>query len=132
MKFCAFFCALIVCTALCVPAVSASGECARLLAAAAAEVVPDAPYAVQVAFCAMLLNRRSSANYPDSLGAVISDAGIIPDLSAEPSPRLLRAACDAISGFDPTRGALCMLPPGAYPDEGDARLRFTGGGWCFY
>lgn len=104
----------------------------EILAAAAEGAAPDTPYIVRLCLCAVLLNRMKDSRYPDDLAAVIADAGIVIVPAEEVSPRSLRAARDAMDGFDPTRGALRVLPPGAYPDADDLRIRVSYEGWIFF
>lgn len=85
--------------------VSAESEEVLLLASAAEAVAGGESYTVMAAFSSVMLNRVRDEDYPSSLAAVISDAGI--DISAvEASSRSIRAARDALGGFDPTGGAL--------------------------
>ena len=85
--------------------VSAESEEVLLLASAAEAVAGGESYTVMAAFSSVMLNRVKDDDYPSSLAAVISDAGI--DISAvEASSRAIRAARDALGGFDPTGGAL--------------------------
>lgn len=85
--------------------VSAESEEVLLLASAAEAVAGGESYTVMAAFSSVMLNRMRDEDYPSSLAAVISDAGI--DISAvEASARAIRAARDALGGFDPTGGAL--------------------------
>ena len=85
--------------------VSAESEEVLLLASAAEAVAGGESYTVMAAFSSVMLNRMRDEDYPSSLAAVISDAGI--DISVvEVSPRAIRAARDALGGFDPTGGAL--------------------------
>ena len=85
--------------------VSAESEEVLILASAAEAVAGGESYTVMAAFSSVMLNRVKDDDYPSSLAAVISDAGI--DISAvEASSRAIRAARDALGGFDPTGGAL--------------------------
>ena len=85
--------------------VSAESEEVLLLASAAEAVAGGESYTVMAAFSSVMLNRMRDEDYPSSLAAVISDAGI--DISTvEASVRAIRAARDALGGFDPTGGAL--------------------------
>ncbi len=108
------------------PAARAEEKELRLLAYAIENAACGESYTVMVSLGAVLLNRLTSEAYPSSLGAVIADAGI--DISeAEPSSRALRAAADAVGGFDPTGGAL-HYKYGEY--EGPAALATDS--WFFY
>ena len=98
-----------------------------LLARAIEAEASGESYTVMVSLASVLLNRVESAEYPSSLGAVITDAGI--DVSdAAPSSQARRAAKDALLGFDPTDGAL------EYSKETDAPpfIRLKTAAWCFY
>lgn len=107
--------------------VSAESEEVLLLASAAEAVAGGESYTVMAAFSSVMLNRVRAEAYPSSLAAVISDAGI--DISAvEASPRAIRAARDALGGFDPTGGALHYTR-----EETDLPEILLGvPGWSFY
>lgn len=106
---------------------AAESEEVLLLASAAEAVAGGESYTVMAAFSSVMLNRMRNEDYPSSLAAVISDAGI--DISAvEASPRAIRAARDALGGFDPTGGALHYTR-----DEKDLPEILLGvPGWSFY
>ena len=106
-----------------------AGACdkSELLTLAVEAVAPDESYTVMVSVASVLLNRVESEQYPMSLAAVIADAGI--DISAvTPSLRARSAARDAISGFDPTAGALFYSKGKADPPF----IRLKTCAWCFY
>lgn len=106
---------------------AAGREEIELLAYAIEAIAPGGSYTVQVSLGAVLINRLKDSSYPSSLAAVISDAGI--DISSvTPSSQALRAASDAIGGFDPTSGAL------RYSNEpiSDAPVLLGTDGWNFY
>ncbi|MCQ2354915.1 MAG: cell wall hydrolase [Clostridia bacterium] len=110
-----------------------TARAAHLLASAADAAVPESPYLVRLCFCAVMLNRVKSAEYPDTLAGVIFDSGILPDPGAKVSSRSLRAALDALDGSDPTRGAKHYAPEGeVFTEPGDLRIRVRCGGWDFY
>lgn len=67
------------------------------------------PYAVRVAFAAVILNRVNSGGFGSSVSAVLSSAGVYPTDSVKPSDRSTRAAKEALAGTDPTFGALFIL-----------------------
>ena len=67
------------------------------------------PYAVRVAFGAVILNRVRSGGFGSSVSAVLSGAGIYPADGVEASDRSVRAAKEALAGTDPTFGALFIL-----------------------
>lgn len=106
---------------------SAESEDVLLLASAAEAEASGESYTVMVALSSVMLNRLRDEAYPSSLAAVISDAGI--DISgAEASPRAIRAAKDALGGFDPTGGAKHYSR-----EENDLPKILLGvPGWSFY
>lgn len=109
-----------------IPAARAEEKDLRLLAYAIENAAGGESYTVMVSLGAVLLNRLAEESYPSSLGAVIADAGI--DISgAEPSSRAMRAASDAVRGFDPTMGAL-HYGNGVF--DGEAALATDS--WFFY
>lgn len=98
-----------------------------LLAAAIEAVAPGGSYAVQASVAAVLVNRLKASSYPSSLAAVISDAGI--DISSSiPSSQAIRAARDALGGFDPTSGALYY----SNEEVKDFPILLGTDGWSFY
>lgn len=120
---------LLICVSLVglIPIEAVAFDESELLALAVEAVSAGESYTVMASVAAVLLNRVGSEQYPTSLAAVITDAGI--DISAVvPSPRARSAARDAISGFDPTSGALSY-------SKGEADLpfiRLKTDAWCFY
>ena len=107
--------------------VSAESEEVLLLASAVEAVAGGESYTVMVAFSSVMLNRLRDEDYPSSLAAVISDAGI--DISAvEASPRAVRAARDAFGGFDPTGGALHY----SREEKELSKILLGVPGWSFY
>ena len=107
--------------------VFAEDEDVYLLARASESVAGDESYTVMLAVSNVILNRLESESYPSSLGAVIADAGI--DISdIEPSPRAMRAARDAVHGFDPTTGALYF----SFGKESSAPILLGVDSWFFY
>ncbi len=126
-----FLCVILSVSALLMPLslpVSASeSEERELLALAAESAASGESYTVMAALASVLVNRMKSSSYPDSLAAVISDAGI--DISsAVPSKQALRAASDALGGFDPTSGALRYSREGV----GGVPILLETDGWSFY
>lgn len=108
------------------PCVSAKDE-RELLASAVESAAGGESYTVMVSLASVLLNRVESEAYPESLAAVISDAGI--DVSSVlPSTRAYRAAEDALGGFDPTAGALGY----SEGSDSDAPVLLGTDGWSFY
>ena len=107
--------------------VSAEDENVYLLARAAEAVAGNESYTVMLSVSSVIVNRLESEAYPSSIGAVIADAGI--DISdCEPSARAIRAAKDAIHGFDPTGGALCF----SFGEDDAEPLLLGVDCWCFY
>lgn len=106
---------------------AAGRENIDLLAAAIEAVAPEGSYAVQASVASVLINRLKASSYPSSLAAVISDAGI--DISSSiPSSRAIRAARDALDGFDPTSGALNY----SSGEVKDIPILLGTDGWSFY
>ena len=104
----------------------------ELLARAAAATAGESEFAVQVAVCAVFLNRCGGAGFPDTLPAVLADF-----LSGDP------AACRAFAaaqpsgrnlGADPARGAVFFAVSDAVPSEvrASGRIRFESGGYAFW
>lgn len=110
------------------PVSTAAERNEELLALATDAVAPDGSYTLRLAVCAMLINRQNDTCYPKSLAAVICDAGISLSNVDSASPRSLRAAADALSGSDPTHGALDLRRE---RDE-KARPRLVVDGYYFY
>ena len=107
--------------------VTAESEEVMLLASAAEAVAGGESYTVMAAFSSVLLNRVRNEDYPSSLAAVILDAGI--DISAvKVSPRSIRAARDALGGFDPTGGALHY----SREEKDSPKILLGVPGWSFY
>lgn len=74
------------------------------------------PYVGQVAVGAVILNRVASPLFPDSLSGVIYQPTAFESVSngyinTPPAPDNLRAAQDALNGFDPTYGCLFFWNP---------------------
>ncbi len=81
-----------------------------ILAKAIEAQTGKSPYALRVAFGAVIVNRVSSGGFGGSVSAVLSAAGLYPSDAVTPSDRSTRAAKEALRGTDPTLGALYMLP----------------------
>ena len=117
---------------------SFSAECAEygreetvLLAQAIESAAHDESYTVMLAVASVFVNRMNDSAYPDSLGAVIADSGIVP-VSEAPSSSALRAASDALRGFDPTSGALRYERTDKTPQEKSQGIKLGTDGWIFY
>ena len=124
-KICFIFAWVLVLFLIC--PVSAESEEVLLLASAAEAVAGGESYTVMAAISSVMLNRMRDEDYPSSLAAVISDAGI--DISTvEASARAIRAARDALGGFDPTGGALHYTQD----DKDLPKILLGVPGWSFY
>ncbi|MDR2514973.1 MAG: spore cortex-lytic enzyme [Christensenellaceae bacterium] len=74
------------------------------------------PYTGQVAVAAVVLNRVRSASFPGSVSGVIYQSGafdVVYDgqINLSPNETALRAAQDALNGWDPSGGALYYYNP---------------------
>ncbi len=74
------------------------------------------PYLGKVAVGAVILNRVESGRFPDSLAGVIYQPNAFESISngianQMPSPESIKAAQDALNGWDPTQGALFFWNP---------------------
>ena len=74
------------------------------------------PYEGQVAVGAVVLNRVGSSDFPDSIGEVIYQQGAFDavqdgQINLTPNADSIRAAKDAIAGWDPVDGALYYWNP---------------------
>lgn len=74
------------------------------------------PYIGQVAVAAVVLNRVRSDEFPDTVSGVIFQRGAFDavwdgQFDMEPTASCLRAARDALSGWDPTGGCLYYYNP---------------------
>lgn len=74
------------------------------------------PYKGQVAVAAVILNRVEHEDFPDTVSGVIYQAGAFDAVSdgqinLEPSESCIRAAKDAMNGWDPTGGAIYYYNP---------------------
>lgn len=74
------------------------------------------PYIGQVAVGAVVMNRVKSPAFPDSVYGVIYQPGAFDavkdgQINLEPTDSCLKAARDAMNGFDPTNGALFYWNP---------------------
>lgn len=79
------------------------------------------PYLGKVAVAAVVLNRVLSRGYPSSVTGVIYQRGQFESVSngqfnLQPSSSALRAAREALSGIDPTMGALYFINPKYAPN----------------
>ncbi len=73
-------------------------------------------YIGQVAVAAVVLNRVSSSNFPNSVAGVIYESGafdVVKDgqINLSPNKTAISAAQDALNGWDPSNGALYYFNP---------------------
>ena len=76
------------------------------------------PYEGQVAVGAVILNRVSSSSFPNTIAGVIYQSGAFTAVSdgqinvpIDESSTVVKAAQDALNGWDPTHGALYYFNP---------------------
>lgn len=74
------------------------------------------PYAGQVAVAAVILNRVDNPKFPNSIAGVIYQPGAFTAVSdgqmfLEPNDSALKAAKDALNGWDPSGGAIYYFNP---------------------
>lgn len=76
------------------------------------------PYEGQVAVGAVILNRVSSSNFPNTIAGVIYQSGAFTAVSdgqinvaISESSSVVKAAQDALNGWDPTNGAVYYFNP---------------------
>ena len=94
---------------------SASGD-AYLLARLIYAEARGEPYTGQVAVGAVVLNRVKSSSFPNTVSGVIYQAGafdVVSDgqINLTPNSTAIRAAQDAMNGWDPTYGCLYYYNP---------------------
>jgi N-acetylmuramoyl-L-alanine amidase len=87
-----------------------------LLAKAIAGESRGEPYLGQVAVGAVILNRTKNPNFPNSIPGVIYQPGAFTavtdgQINVSPPDSCLRAARDAMNGWDPTRGCIYYYNP---------------------
>lgn len=75
------------------------------------------PYKGQVAVAAVVLNRVKSSSFPNSISGVIYQSGafsVVGDgqINLSPNETAIKAARDAMNGWDPTGGCLYYYNPG--------------------
>ena len=95
---------------------TASDRSVRLLAACIYGESRGEPYKGQVAVGAVILNRVKSSKFPNSIAGVIYQPGAFDAVSdgqinLGPDENALRAAKDAMNGYDPTYGCLYYYNP---------------------
>ena len=80
------------------------------------------PYKGQVAVAAVILNRTKNSGFPSSIAGVIYQPGafsVVADgqINLTPDETALRAARDAMNGWDPTGGCLYYYNPDKTSNE---------------
>ena len=95
---------------------NSSDRSVRLLAACIYGESRGEPYKGQVAVGAVILNRVKSSKFPNSIAGVIYQPGAFDAVSdgqinLGPDENALRAAKDAMNGYDPTYGCLYYYNP---------------------
>ena len=96
------------------PASASSGYVSsdhRLLAKLVYAEARGEPYKGQVAVAAVVLNRVASASFPNTVSGVIYQSGAFScvengSINNTPDSNCIRAALDALNGWDPTGGCL--------------------------
>ena len=88
----------------------------NLLARAISGEARGEPYEGQVAVGAVILNRVNSSKFPNTLAGVIYQSGAFDSvkdgqINMEPTSAALKAAQDALSGWDPSYGSLYYFNP---------------------
>jgi len=112
----------IMCLAFVVPkSTGASGQRTddvQLLARAINGEARGEPYEGQVAVGAVILNRVKSASFPDTIAGVIYQPGAFTavtdgqiNVPIDPNSTVVKAARDALNGWDPTYGCLYYWNP---------------------
>ena len=74
------------------------------------------PYTGQVAVAAVVLNRVKSSNFPNTIAGVIYQTGafdVVNDgqINMQPNSTAIKAAQDALNGWDPSYGAIYYFNP---------------------
>lgn len=87
-----------------------------LLAAAVYGEARGEPYAGQVAIAAVILNRINDSRFPHTIAGVIYQPGAFTcvsdgQINLSPDETAMRAARDALNGWDPTGGAIYYYNP---------------------
>ncbi|KXZ38894.1 N-acetylmuramoyl-L-alanine amidase [Alkalithermobacter thermoalcaliphilus JW-YL-7 = DSM 7308] len=101
-----------------------------LLARAITGEARGEPYTGQVAVGAVILNRVRDPRFPNSIASVIYQPGAFTSvadgqINMEPVESCIRAARDALNGWDPTGGALYFWNPARSTSEWIWRLKPT-------
>ena len=88
----------------------------RLLAKCVYAEARGEPYKGQVAVAAVVLNRVASSSFPNTVSGVIYQSGAFTcvdngSINNTPDSSCIRAALDALNGWDPTGGAIYFYNP---------------------
>ena len=94
----------------------------RLLAKLVSSEARGEPYKGQVAVAAVVLNRVRSSRFPNTISGVIYQKGQFSvvsngSINNTPTSSAIRAARDAMNGWDPTGGCLFFYNPSGTSDE---------------
>ena len=94
----------------------------RLLAKCVYAEARGEPYKGQVAVAAVVLNRVASSSFPNTVSGVIYQSGAFScvdngSINNTPDSSCIRAALDALNGWDPTGGCLYYYNPKATNDQ---------------
>ena len=95
---------------------STSNSDLNLLARAVYAEARGEPYSGQVAVASVVLNRVKSSSFPNSISGVIYQSGafsVVSDgqINLSPNETAIKAARDALNGWDPTNGCLYYYNP---------------------
>ena len=107
------------------PASASSGYVSsdhRLLAKLVYAEARGEPYKGQVAVAAVVLNRVASSSFPNTVSGVIYQSGAFScvdngSINNTPDSNCIRAALDALNGWDPTGGCLYYYNPKTAKDQ---------------
>ena len=94
----------------------------RLLAKCVHAEARGEPYKGQVAVAAVVLNRVASSSFPNTVSGVIYQSGAFScvdngSINNTPDASCIRAALDALNGWDPTGGCLYYYNPKTAADK---------------
>lgn len=94
----------------------------RLLAKCVYAEARGEPYKGQVAVAAVVLNRVASSSFPNTVSGVIYQSGAFScvsngSINNTPDSDCIRAALDALNGWDPTGGCLYYYNPKTASDK---------------
>lgn len=95
---------------------SSSGNEVYILARAVYGEARGEPYTGQVAIAAVILNRVDNPNFPNTISGVVYQPGafdVVSDgqINLSPDEAAIRAARDAMAGWDPTNGCIYYYNP---------------------